>query len=310
MGKIKIFRKVLFLFLFFTFSCSESNSDEAVVTPVETSYVIVNGIKTNLGIVGISENDPPFANKKNGVFTVFFSCGVNSMNHHFYVKITEEGKVISAGDYTDNDGLYQGIYNSYRFYPDYFVDVLDFSYNEQQKTFKLNLKANLYLESINMLSEHINTEMHLIGNYEVQPDDENYLLKDLSPNRLDYFNAKFNGTKWVAYNQFQNGSFTSYDPYKIVVKFNSSTPTANYPFNNLDTMNCMKFYKFNTVTFQYDEFNVSGNVNMFYKEFHGSSSGLSTYSFFGTFNLTATNPNDSSEVISVTDGKFRTLNPY
>lgn len=309
MLKLKLYRTFCLFALLLTFSCSESNSDDKVVT-TDSSYVIVNGIKSKLGIVGISENDPPFANKKNGIFTVYFSCGVNTMNHHFYVQITEAGKVISAGDYTDNDGLYQGRYYNYRFYPDYFVDVLDFSFNEQQKTFKLNLKSNLYLEATNMQSEYINTEMHLIGNYEVQPDDENYLLKDLSNNRLDYFNAKFNGTKWVAYNQFQDGSFTSYDPYKIVVKFNSSTPTANYLFTNSDTINCMKFYKFNTVTFQYEEFNVSGNVNLFYKEFHGTSSGISTYSFFGTFNLTATNPNDSSEVISVTDGKFRTLNPY
>lgn len=307
---IKIYKKFFLLLLLFTFSCSESNSDNVVDTPNETSYIIVNDIKANVGIDGVTESIPPFAFKKNGVFSINFSVGVNSLKHGFNIQITEEGKVISVGDYTETVSYFIRRYYNYRNFPDYFVDVLDFSFDNQQKTFKLKLKANLYVDATSMQSEYITTEMHLIGNYEVQPDDENYLLKNLSPARLDYFNAKFNGTKWVAYNQFQDGSFTSYDPYKIVVKFNSSTPTGNYLFTNLDTINCIKFYKFNVVTFQYDEFNVSGNVNLFYKEFHGTTSGLSTYSFFGTFNMTATNPNDSSEVISVTDGKFRTLNPY
>lgn len=304
-----IIKLYLPFFLLFLFSCSESNSvDEVVIN--DSSYVIVNGIKSKLGIVGVTENAPPYGVKKNGVFMISFSAGVNSLKHYFSIRITEEGKVISVSDYTDTASYYTRTYNNYRHFPDYFVDVLDFSFDSQQKTFKLNLKSNLYIDATNMQSESINTEMHLIGNYEVQPDDENYLLKNLSPTRLDYFNAKFNGTKWVAYNEFQDGSFTSYDPYKIVVKFNSSTPIGNYPFTNLEVINCIKFYKFNVVTFQFEEFNVSGNVNLYYKEFHGSSFGLSTYSFFGNFNLSASNPNNMNEVISVTDGKFRTLNPY
>lgn len=302
---IKIYRKFFLLLLLLTFSCSESSTDEAVSSP-ETSYLIVNGIKANVGIIGSTESIPPFAFKKNGVFNISFGVGVNTLKHYFNIQITEDGKVFWISDYTDTDGIFQRNYYNYRPYPDYFADVLDFSFDNQQKTFKLNLKANLYFDGTNLQSESINTEMHLIGNYEVQQDTENFLLND----RLDYCNAKLNNVSWIAKKQYQNGSFTNYDPYKIKVIFNSSTPTGNYPFTNLDNINCMKFYKFNVVTFQYDEFNVSGNVNLFYKEFHGSSLGLSTYSFFGTFNLTATNPNDSNEVISVTDGKFRTLNPY
>lgn len=148
--------------------------------------------------------------------------------------------------------------------------------------------------------------MNLIGNYEILQDNENYLLND----RLDFCRAKFNNFDWIARMQYENGSFTSYDPYKIKVIFNSSTPIGNYSFTSLDNISCIKFYKFNTFTFQYDEFNVSGNVNLFYKEFHGMTPPLSTYSFFGTFNFTAINPNNQSEVISVTAGKFRSLNPY
>lgn len=300
--KLKSIKHFFILFTFIIFSCSENNVNEEISSQ-ESSYVIVNNIKAKTGII---DNSAPYATKKNGVFSIIFSCGVNSLKHYFDVQITEEGKVVFIKDHSISASYYNRDYYNYRYYPDNFVNVLEFSFNNELKTFKLKLKANLYIDSSNLQSENIDTEMYLLGSYEIKPNTENFLLSD----RLDYCSAKFNTNIWTAMKQYENGSFTNYDPYKIKVIFNSSTPVGIYSFTNIENSNCIKFYKFNVLTFQYDEFNVSGNVNMYYKEFHGMSPGLTTYSFFGTFNLTATNPNNPNEVINVTDGKFRTLNPY
>ncbi len=298
-------RKFLVLFVFIFFSCTDSGSGSSDENPntIEDSYVIVNGIKAYTGIL---YNAPPYVTKKNGVFNIGFSVGVNSLKHYFSLQITEQGNIIYISDFTDTVSYYNRTYYNFRNYPDFFSEVLMFNYDEQRKTFNLELKANLYLDSNNIDSENINVEFNLNGNYEDQPDTDDYLLS----NRLDYCSAKFNNVDWTAMMQYENGSFTNYGPYKIKVIFNSSTPVANYTFTQTDNVNCIKFYKFNIQTFQYDEFNVLGNVNLYYKEFHGMSPNLLTYSFFGTFNITAVNPIDSSEVISITDGKFRTLNPY
>ena len=115
---MSIFKKtILIIFLILNLSCSQSNSDDELETETEEiSYLIVNDIRTNIGIDEITTGYPPVANKKNGVFTIFFSSGVNSLHHYFSIQITEEGKVISVRDYTETVSYFTRSYYNYKFF--------------------------------------------------------------------------------------------------------------------------------------------------------------------------------------------------
>jgi len=71
-------------------------------------------------------------------------------------------------------------------------------------------------------------------------------------------------------------------------------------------VNYITFSKFNTTTLTYDNYSVNGTLNNEYKEFHG----MKLYSYFGSFNFTATNVNNPADVVQVTDGKFRYSQNY
>ncbi|MFT3795036.1 hypothetical protein [Flavobacterium sp.] len=120
-----------------------------------------------------------------------------------------------------------------------------------------------------------------------------------------YCNAKFNTVDWKAWTEPQNSIFTSTDAYRIETHFAVTTTPGSYAINE-SSGNYVRFSKFNTATLTYDYYNVTGTIAHSYREFHGAAS----YSYIGTFNFTAVNPNNPSDVIQVTDGTFRSYQKF
>jgi hypothetical protein len=56
----------------------------------------------------------------------------------------------------------------------------------------------------------------------------------------------------------------------------------------------------------YDYYIISGQVGYTYREYHG----YTYYSFIGTFSFTATNPNNPTDIIQVTNGVFRSYQQF
>lgn len=302
----------LFVFLFVTFflnSCSNSTIQDEEELPINTdqkTYIKVNNIYHDMNYHHVFN-----IIKSGDVFYIYGEFGVPNSINYIRIAFTNEGKIFNF-KYTISS--YQGFmdYYCYRNYPSNFFNVDIVNLDLDSNKIKVRLRGFLYDQADNLNSfERIEVDMFFNETFTVSNPPQNFLTNIRHVNCtgqhcFNYCNAKINNRLWTARHDYSNGVFTSEDPYKIEIKFTPNTSTGIYDFNNSATVNCIKFYKFNVNTLNFDEFQVSGVLDLNYKEFHG---GISN-SFFGNFQLTATNPNNPNEVIQITDGKYRSFNPY
>jgi hypothetical protein len=127
-----------------------------------------------------------------------------------------------------------------------------------------------------------------------------------------HFTAKIDGDNWYGVKSGKSiYGFTdvhlwnaSADAYQFDVNFNSDNlAVGTYPFTAASTQNRVVFSKYNTATNSYVDYISSGTFTV--TEILDYSPGIQILS--GSFNITAVNPIDSSDVIQVTQGSFKTV---
>lgn len=230
-----------------------------------------------------------------------FGYGHDSeQQHRLTIMFDKTGALLSAVQESQSEEYGSYDYYNYKNFPSHYFNINIISIDEANKRIKLTFSGTLFTNELDMGSESVDLSGELYQNY-----------TDLGPTvgigiAQHYCNAKINGADWAAYFEEPNSTFSAADPYRIQVHFGIDAAPNSYNFNSDSTENYVKFSKFNTVTLMWDYYNVSGVVAPSYREFHGGS----TYSFIGTFNFVATNPNDASDVIHVADGTFRSFQVY
>lgn len=196
-------------------------------------------------------------------------------------------------------------FRNYRNFPSHFFNVGDFSIDQQSRRVKFSFSGRLYNdpESVDSEFHEVDGEVSLPYSppeYE-QPFTLYYHIADnLIP---QYCNADFNGQRWQAWFQHNPSVFTTYDPLRIEIHFDQNAEPGTFAVTADDDMNDIKISRFNPQTMTYDYYDVTGNLSYSYKEYHG----YLYYSYIGTFDLTAVNPDNPEDVIQITDGTFRCM---
>lgn len=129
--------------------------------------------------------------------------------------------------------------------------------------------------------------------------------------------AKINGNVWQMTNSyFTTGEANDNDnilihnlsdnEYKIMFGYNAANyAVGTYNFTPASHNGTVRLAKYDSVTSTYINYNTSGTLVITQKELLGGS----TYILAGTYTATAVNPNDSSDVIQLTNGDFKFINP-
>jgi hypothetical protein len=301
----------IYLITFLLLSCSSSNempenpSFPEVIEP--KLEILINGTKLDNELI---RNDYPILSAFNNGY-LQFGCLYNGEGHnpnYIDIVLNPQGKLIGCKlnvNYINNTSA---IFRNYRNFSSHYFETSIIEHNIQTKKIKFKLKGYLYKNNNNLNSEKVLIEIYyndfyLSNGYEYNsPVIENGLYS-YHPQK---FNFNLNNNFWSPTFSFSKGSFVSYDPFMVVLKLNPQTTEGNYAFNHTLNINTIKFYKFNVNTYQYDEFNAIGSFNISYREYHGGNS----YTYFGTFNLIVTNPNDANEVYDLNQGEFVVSSPF
>ncbi len=294
--------------LFFGLGCSK---DETGIVPLENGdgtyfHLKVNGtaipLVTGHNVVTFATNQTFISLGVSYGFNIKNSPGLNKLAIVFdkngkFIYAQQQSMDVGENNYTIN-------YKNYKNFPANYFHITIISINEVTKRIKFTVSGKLYSNDSNLDSESIDLE----GDFDLTYSGE---LGTIPPTfqtaGMDqHCTAKFNGTSWTALRELEDGEFTAEDPYKIEIKFPLTATMGSYDMIPSSTNNYLRFSKFNTVTKVFDYYNVSGVINQSYREFHGAGN----YSLFGTFSFTASNPNNPSDVIQVTDGSFRSYQHY
>ena len=230
--------------------------------------------------------------------------------HLLTIIFTTDGKLISIKQESNSVETGQWNYYNFRDFPSNYFNIDILSINESSIRIKAKLTGKIYLEKSNLNSEYLQIDADIDGVYSLDDNSNvNYLISTSDTHGFSmeqYCTATLNNLPWIARHEHTNGLFSSVDPYRIEFHFDNNATTGSFPISSAVSANYLKFSKFNTTTLTYDYYNVTGNVAYTYKEFHGNAN----YSFIGTFSFTAVNPNNPLDVITVTDGKFRSYQQF
>ena len=305
----KMKKLVLLLFcVMLTVGCS-SNDEGTPVNPVKFKLVI-DGVELNIPTgddprpeIGISSGG---VSKSGDLISVNVNHGNLSTTDSLFglsLIFTTDGKLLS-GRLGFNYSYTSLTYQNYVNFPSHYFQVDTFVLDEVNHKIKLNFTGNLYFDNKSLTSEVRNIHAEIDMEYaDAVPSGAPYITVG---GIEQYCRANFNATPWIARFESSNSSFTNEDAYKIETHLANAPTPGNFSFNEASTDNYVRFSKFNTQTLTYDYYNVSGQVGYTYREFHGGTS----YSFIGTFSFTAVNPNNSADVIQVTDGQFRSYQRF
>ena len=308
--------KFIFVFIVFCVSCSkESVSNSPVNEPVTNNEVLK--LRVNGSEVIIPNKDFPNNSvmlwKSGPYFTLQATYGQKFIGtipqygqpSHFLALVFDTKGNIVKGSYSVYDPEYGPVnYAIYKNFPSNYFKVNVISLDETSKKIKATFTGPMFLNSSEDLTrESITIDGDLNFTYPEYDAGETVISYYLPGQNCT---AKINGEVWTANHEYSFGSFTASDPYKIDIAFAENSTVNSYPFSTSTTINCIKFYKFNTTTLTYDSYNVNGVVAYSYREFHGGRQ----YSYFGSFSFTAVNPNNPLDIIQVTDGAFRSIQTY
>lgn len=301
-------KKILLLLFSLVFLCSGcSSNDDSSMANAEYFKFNVEDVELTVDPTGntqlyynsatITQNADVFLLQVDYGFTI-------SSEHSHVLKIyfDKNGGTIKVEQNSSGLLQYYDYYN-YENFPSNYFTVNIVSLDEVNKKIKLNFSGKLYLNKTNLNSESVDMSGDLYMSYR-SFENPNY---GITVNGIEqYCTANINSNVWTARKESPYSQFTSTDAYKIEPHFASNTIPGTYNFTPASTDNYVRFSKFNTATLTYDQYNVTGVVAHSYREFHG----LTRYSFIGSFNFTAVNPNNPSDVIQVTEGTFRSYQQY
>ncbi|HMI08176.1 MAG TPA: hypothetical protein VK528_11555 [Flavobacterium sp.] len=292
----------VFGLLVFCAGCS-GNDDDNVPAQADELYFHFNENGTELSLYPQTTLDHSGVQRFGDIFYIKtgFGYGYDSeQQHQLTITFDHNGALISAVQESQSEEYGSYDYYSYKNFPSHYFNINIISIDEVNKRIKLTFSGTLFTDELDMNSESVDISGDLNMDYMEYEEITGI------PYSQHYCNAKFNGADWVAHFEEPNGTFTASDAYRVQVHFGIDAAPNSYNFNSDSTENYVKFSKFNTVTLLWDYYTVNGVVAPSYREYHGNA----TYSFIGTFDFVATNPNDASDVIHVTDGTFRSFQVF
>lgn len=264
-----------------------------------------NGTDINFGFQYQVSSNYAVIKRRGDVFELWASYGMyqHSQNmHNLLIYFEKNGDVISVVNSSGSVDYGSYEFKGYDNFPENYFNLEIVSLDETNKKIKINLNGNLYLNELDLNSEKFTLDGQLAMSYEDSDEEYGITFRGID----QYCKAKLNNQQWTARREKTASSFTAADPYKIEIHFAQDAVPGTYPVSNNTTGNYIRFARFNTQTLTYDYYNVVGTLAHSYREYHGAGD----YSYIGTFNFTATNPNNPADVIQITDGTFRSYQMF
>lgn len=314
-------KKIFYLTILALFVLGCSDGDQIVIpVPQQTDSAYEPFFNVNLNGTPVSLDDSDEYNSgavvvEDDIIYVHGGIAVYDAaesTETFELYIDRNGNFISAMVYSRNQlGIYY--FRSFNNFPSHYMNVELLELDEVNHRIRLKFNGPLYMYthvpisvptievSLDAVYFNFSGELDLI--YTGDFADPKPFLYTGAP---IYCTADFNGIPWRARQRKPTGEFIATDPYKMYIYFKQGTAVGSYPFTNSSTDAYIKFYKWNTATLQYDEYTTSGTMAYTYKEAHG----MNRFSYIGTCDFTAVNPNNATDVIHVTSGSFRTYLQY
>lgn len=293
---------VTFVALLVVFCCSCSSGTSAEVSSADYFKMTVDGTEINFDTQPNSNQyNTATLNHYNGKFKIILNSGfqAGSTNwNHYELEFDNNGNFLS---FKRNSNAYSNYIN----YPAHYFNLTILALDQVNKKIKVGFSGKIYIDKENINSESNDISGEFLMSY---AGDLSEPFSDLTmgPNIPQYCTAKINSNPWTAKFEGFYSIFTAEDPYKIVLHFGVNTQPGSYAINPTSTVDYIQFFKFNTQTLVYDSYDVTGVLAHSYREFHGDYD----YSYIGTFNFTAVNPNNPSDTIQVTDGSFRSYQSF
>lgn len=193
-------------------------------------------------------------------------------------------------------------YNSHKNYSGHYFTFNLLEINESNKTVKASFSGKLYEDE-----EDLNSDFKEVsGSFWVKYTEVTPQVAGLE------VSAKINGNDWYSTNSFtSNGTGggdtfiiheLSDDEYKIMLGFDDSDMTPGVRNFTPSTQTIYATVaKYNLQTKVYETYNATGTIEITDVEASGFISIVS-----GTYSFTTVNPDNSSQTITVTNGKFKT----
>lgn len=281
---MKKFLSVVLASVFLMFgSCSSDDNNQTATEPefVPKFEMTVNGVDSNYAV-------PRLFKQENKIFCGLFSFDTSGRFGNFFLDL-------HTGTNTLTSKFYSFVGNSSNYFSMNY-EIFDLEHQRIKGTFS----GYLYSNPANLNSE----KKYVSGSFDLKFDE-------VIPSILGQTNkAKINGIDWVRTFKYEAWPDHNYYFRKIQYDFNDkeygikiyydlqTITTGTYNFQNTDITNKIQLFKFDVQTGTFINYVSSGTLNVTQKE--GSIVS-------GTYNFTAVNPNNSSDVIQVTDGAFKFL---
>lgn len=294
MHKIKIISIItIFLLAASCSSDSTTNPNPEPVVPAQSLFTwSINGVQKSSGSVPAYKTEDNFSVSIGGIGALTFDK--TGRFGSFDIDLRTGTSTITSKFYSHRD------YSSH-----YFTFNL-IALDEVNKRVKGNFSGYIFSNPFN-----VNLETKFVdGNFDVE-----YI--DLVPSVTGFKNqAKIDGVQWSrtftyltrgagSENQKITQHDVSNDEYKIMIDYHFKAINLGiYNFLDTDPTNKVQLAKFDPVTATYTNYISSGTL-IVTKLSRNCSSCYEYELISGTYSFTAVNPNNSSDVIQVTDGTFK-----
>lgn len=220
-----------------------------------------------------------------------------------------------------NDLIYV---TSYNYYPDYYPTLFScFNYRKAASehfhfelesfdpvnhTVRGNFSGRLYKNSIDLNSDFVEISGSFYNNYSSDSGITGSRFYGVSANiagqswhstEMPLINEEGYGYSDPLAPGIKFSQFISDDRYRIIIGHETVVGIRNFSDTSSGTF--VRLSKYNPATDQYENYNtISGNIVI------ASVTPLAPYvkQYKGVFSFTAVNPNDSSDIIQVTEGTF------
>jgi len=153
----------------------------------------------------------------------------------------------------------------------------------------------------------IDDNKQVTGNFEISYGDFEELWGDR-------FDCKINNTNWYRSSRgnVQIGSdvyeefYYSDDAYRFIFTFKGTNINAGtYTFTSENDVNAIRLEKFDPATNTYLMYNCEGEIT--FSNMQNLNNGANEVAYDATFHLTATNPENSQDIVEVTNGFMQNI---
>jgi len=205
------------------------------------------------------------------------------------------GNLGAVSTYNVDDFDFVDSYNYRDYSSNYFTFTL-ISINESTKRVKVSYSGLLYENEEDLSSNSVEVS----GSFDLTYIENTPLIAGLETS------CKINGNDWYSTKFWDNGWFDvdrkciSDDDVMLAFKFEDQYIEAGTYNFTPTSQNKVVYYKFNTTTKTYDEYDCTGSLIV-----TANTEGINFNIIEGTFSLTATNPSSPSQQISITNGRFK-----